>query len=144
MKNKGLYKKYIISKVDGTSINPENEYFVLKLKGDGDPEHMKACRKAVLKYADEIRNYLPELSEDIYLRYGYENDEVLKKGYVKITGSEVDFEKVCKESELIKIGKEIFADHPGEEGYYNFIKFLWVQFPDEREECRLDCIVPYD
>jgi hypothetical protein len=70
----------------------------------------------------------------------------LKAGYVKIEGCDnaTGFKRICKESELQKVGKEIFAEHPGEDGYYNFTKFLWVNYPDDRPECRLDDLVPYD
>ena len=70
----------------------------------------------------------------------------LKNGFVKIEGCDnaTGFERICKESELQKVGKEIFAEHPGEDGYYNFTKFLWVKYPDGRPEHRLDDVVPYD
>lgn len=70
----------------------------------------------------------------------------LKNGFVKIEGCDnaTGFERICKESELHKVGKEIFAEHTGEDGYYNFTKFLWVKYPDDRPEHRLDDVVPYD
>jgi hypothetical protein len=77
----GLHNKYVINRADGTPINPNNVYFILKLEGEGDSIHMEACRKAILKYAYEIENYLPELSKDILLRY--ENPDILKLIYCK-------------------------------------------------------------
>lgn len=70
----------------------------------------------------------------------------LEAGFVKIEGCEdaEGFERIVKESDLQKTAKEIYAQHPGEEGYYGFTKYLWVSFPDDRQECRLDDIVPYD
>lgn len=70
----------------------------------------------------------------------------LKTGFVKIEGCDnaTGFERICKESELQKVGKEIFAEHPGENGYYSFTKFLWVKYPDNRLEHRLDDVVSYD
>lgn len=65
----GLYNKYVIGRTDGTQINPENVYFILKLEGEGDPIHMEACRKSVLKYADEIEPHLPQLAKDLRERY---------------------------------------------------------------------------
>ena len=65
----GLHNKYVISRTDGTPINPANVYFILKLEGEGDPIHMEACRKAVLKYADEIENHIPQLAKDLRERY---------------------------------------------------------------------------
>ena len=65
----GLHNKYVISRTDVTPIDPENVYFILKLEGEGDSIHMDACRKAVLKYADEIEGYIPQLAKDLRERY---------------------------------------------------------------------------
>lgn len=67
---KGLYQKYNISRTDGKPIDPENEYFILKVAGKGDPNHIEACRKAVVSYAVNIEPYLPELAKDLIDRYG--------------------------------------------------------------------------
>lgn len=62
----GLYFKYNISKVDGKPIDKGAEYFVLRLDwGGGDSIHINACRKAVLKYADEIESHIPKLAKDL-------------------------------------------------------------------------------
>ena len=66
----GLYRKYKIERTDGTLINPENEYFILKVKGVGDQKHIEACRKAVINYAENIREHLPELANDLFIKYG--------------------------------------------------------------------------
>ena len=65
----GLYGKYKIQRTDGKPIDPENEYFVLKVKGVGDKKHIAACRKAVITYAEEMRWELPELANDLFVRY---------------------------------------------------------------------------
>lgn len=78
----GLHMRYIVSKTNGQPIDDNAEYFVLRLdKGGSDPKHIEACRKAVLAYAEEIRDHLPELSDDLINRYseltnlvGYLND----------------------------------------------------------------------
>ena len=68
---KGLLKKYVISKTNGKSIDEKAEYFVLRLDyGGSDEKHIDACRKAILTYANEIKNHLPELSKDLINRYG--------------------------------------------------------------------------
>lgn len=67
---RGLFRKYRIERVDGKPIDPNDEYFILKVKGEGDQIHIKACRKAVLVYADAVKNHLPELSNDLIDRYG--------------------------------------------------------------------------
>ena len=66
----GLYRKYKIERTDGTLINPENEYFILKVKGVGNQKHISACRKAVITYAEEMHIELPELANDLFARYG--------------------------------------------------------------------------
>lgn len=70
-KQKGLYNRYTVLKSDGSNVDPKAEYFVLRLDDHGkDPVHIKACRQAVLTYATIIRNHLPELSDDIFSKYG--------------------------------------------------------------------------
>jgi len=84
---KGLYGKYKIEKITGRKIigedffgnpiyepltepvKPYAEYFVLRLDGKGEENHVNACRKALMTYADEIENYLPELAKDLRERY---------------------------------------------------------------------------
>jgi hypothetical protein len=70
MKNKGLFGKYIIKKADGSPIDKGAEYFVLRLNGDGDINHIEACKKAVLVYAEQIKDHLPLLSQDLIAKYG--------------------------------------------------------------------------
>ena len=69
MKGKGLYNKYNISRTDGTPIDPNDEYFVLKVNGNGDVNHLEASRKGVLAYAEAIKPYLPELSIELENKY---------------------------------------------------------------------------
>ena len=72
MHNKsGLHRKYIIKKSDGSLVDPDAEYFVLRLDVNGkDEKHTKACRKALMLYAEEIKDHLPVLSKDLIDRYG--------------------------------------------------------------------------
>ena len=84
----GLHGKYYIQKIDGVKKVgedffyepifepilrrvPENaEYFVLRLDNNGkDQTHARACRQAVLHYAELIKDHLPELSKDLIQRY---------------------------------------------------------------------------
>jgi hypothetical protein len=68
---KGLHRRYIISKADGTPVDENAEYFVLRLDDFGkDPVHVEAGRCAILKYADAISRHLPELAVDLRERYG--------------------------------------------------------------------------
>ena len=73
----GILQKYYIEKTDGSPVNPKAEYFVLRLDNtfsDGKDDetnkaHRNACRKAVLLYADLIKNHLPLLSDELIKRY---------------------------------------------------------------------------
>lgn len=67
----GLHQRYIISKANGAPLDTTAEYFVLRLdEGGSDPIHIAACRKAVLTYAASIQAHLPQLSDDLFSRYG--------------------------------------------------------------------------
>ena len=109
-------------------------------------------KEQILKIADDLRDeaITTEEAQNLLLGFLGRKNHVdapgLKAGYVKIEGCDnaTGFQKICKESELQKVGKEIYAERPGQEGYYNFTKYLWVQYPDDRPECRLDDVVPYD
>ena len=59
---RGLKTKYHITKADGSPA--KGRYFVLKIDSK-DGAHAKACRAAVLMYAEMIRDHLPELSENL-------------------------------------------------------------------------------
>ena len=66
----GLYNRYIVSKVSGEPVDDVAEYFVLRLDEYGDdPKHIAACRKAIMTYAEEIKEHLPQLSADLIERY---------------------------------------------------------------------------
>lgn len=67
----GLFRKYHITKADGRPIDPDAEYFVLRLdSGGSDQQHVNACRRAVLLYAECIQSHLPRLADDLRARYG--------------------------------------------------------------------------
>ena len=102
MKNQGLYRKYYIKKITNRcgeisleDVNKDAEYFVLRLDDDGDKKHVDACRKAVLKYAEEIKDHLPELSKDLFKRYGGEMNRVNEKDPEM-------FKELSKEIEILK------------------------------------------
>jgi hypothetical protein len=54
-----LFKKYEIQKSDGTPVDPEAQYFVLRL--DTDP----AARHAALMYASYIGGSDPEFAKEL-------------------------------------------------------------------------------
>ena len=66
----GFHAKYRLEKTDGSDFDPDSEYFVLRLDEGGDPEHVKACRAAILTYADNIESFIPKLAKDLRERYG--------------------------------------------------------------------------
>ena len=67
---KGFQQRYNVSKIDGKPIDKGSEYFVLRLDSGGkDSKHILACRKAVLKYAEEIKDHIPQLSKDLIDKY---------------------------------------------------------------------------
>ena len=79
----GLHQKYVIKKVkcwkrrrtgdvyaETEKTDPNADYFVLRLDDHGnDKVWVKACRKAMLTIAEEVRDHLPELAKDILSRY---------------------------------------------------------------------------
>lgn len=66
----GLHYRYKIEKTNGEPLDPNAEYFVLRLDKRGtDPKHIAACRKAILTYAEAIRDHIPKLSQDLIERY---------------------------------------------------------------------------
>ena len=65
----GFHQRYIIRKVDGTSVDPDAVYLVLRLdSGGSDPAHAAACRKAALCYANAIEQHLPQVAKDLRAR----------------------------------------------------------------------------
>lgn len=81
---KGLHRRFVLRKITGwkkngfdsykaitKAVDPNAEYFVLRLDdGGSDPNHIAACRKAVIAYAVSIEPYIPELAKDLIERYG--------------------------------------------------------------------------
>ena len=66
----GLYRKYNISRTDGKELDPKAEFFILRLDEHGfNHNHINACRKAILAYADEIAVRNPKMAKDLYERY---------------------------------------------------------------------------
>ena len=66
----GLHQRYIVEKVSGEPVDEDAEYFILRLDKNGDDiNHINACRKAILTYANEIEKYIPKLASDLKGRY---------------------------------------------------------------------------
>lgn len=74
----GLHRRYEVRKADGSPVDPNAVYFVLRLDSDGtDPDHIQACRVAALAYSDQfpvghrlrrLADELRELVEEIEAR----------------------------------------------------------------------------
>lgn len=65
----GFHHRYYVTKLDGET-DPRAEYFVLRLDNFGkDSRHIEACRKAILVYAEEIKDHLPGLAADLVYKY---------------------------------------------------------------------------
>lgn len=65
----GLHTKYHIMKTNGEPLDKGFEGFVLRLDVGGDPDHVRACRHALMEYASSINHVLPDLARDIWNRY---------------------------------------------------------------------------
>lgn len=66
----GFHQRYILAKADSwKAVYPNAEYFVMRLDKEGNKEHVNACRKAIMVYADEIEPHIPKLAEDLRERY---------------------------------------------------------------------------
>lgn len=59
---KGLYGKYKIEKADGSSVDPEADYLVLRLDSD------KHARIAALAYAESVMSENTLLASDLLCR----------------------------------------------------------------------------
>jgi len=69
----GLYQKYIITKSDGTPVDPNAQYFVLRLDTDSH------ARQAALAYARSIGTFNKKLAIDLLL-WVTEIEEKITKG----------------------------------------------------------------
>lgn len=66
----GLHQRYRITKSNGSKVDGQAEYFVLRLDAGGsDPAHIAASRAAAMTYADKIEPHIPKLAADLRARY---------------------------------------------------------------------------
>lgn len=71
----GLFNKYIVTKTDGSRVDPEAEYFVLRLDMNDTQgnhniiQHRKSCLFAIRMYAISIRDTNSELANDLLIKY---------------------------------------------------------------------------
>ena len=61
----GLHRKYVVSKADGSPVDEDAVYFVLRVDSGGQTDHVEASRAAMKEYALKIRYFLPKLAADI-------------------------------------------------------------------------------
>lgn len=53
----GLHQRYIVTKADGSPVDPNAIYFVMRLDSGGkDPTHIEAGRDAACEWADRIQS----------------------------------------------------------------------------------------
>lgn len=76
MKNAGLQSRYIITKVNGNQMDPEANYFVLRLDKKCEPNHRNACLQALRTYATMIKPHLPQLAEELEKKYDLVPNEI--------------------------------------------------------------------
>lgn len=62
-------RKYNVSKVDGSPVDPKARYFVLRLDLTSDSLEYLAARKAIMAYTKACTDWRPELAQDLNLRF---------------------------------------------------------------------------
>ena len=91
-------------------------------------------------YDNEI-NKNRDIKKEIKFRFDLVKVKESKDNFCTIFGSEIEFRKYCLESDLPEVTKHIW-DHPSEYSDYKdgsekawseFIKYLWIKFPNNRE-----------
>lgn len=67
-----LINKYTVAHTDGSPIDPQAEYFVLRIDAaQQDTDHYNACLLALQQYANDIKKTQPVLADDLNTRYIY-------------------------------------------------------------------------
>lgn len=62
----GFNRRYCVTKADGSPVDPDAQYFVLRLdSGCKDADHLKACRLALAVYAANIKGTAPQLASEL-------------------------------------------------------------------------------
>ena len=98
----GLKLKYILSKVDGNPVDPEGDYFIIKLNSK-TRWHREASIKAILAYAESVQNDAPKLSEDIIMKYGYASHSIATIDQGKLLDCLVEKAKLIRKDERDKV-----------------------------------------
>lgn len=100
--HRGRYRKYRVTKADGSPTDPNADYFVLRLDEDNPWGH--ACREAVIGLARNLRDEFPQLTSDLLTRYGKKSaDAMVIKGPVR--DAHFDGLEVSIARERIKAGE---------------------------------------
>jgi effector-binding domain-containing protein len=62
----GLYRKYTITKTDGSQCDPKAKYFVLRLDRNGkDDGHIEACRAAACAYIHNAPEHMRQAASEL-------------------------------------------------------------------------------
>jgi len=83
---------------------------------------------------------------DHYGNLLFEIRPIKKQDECWIFGSEITFEKKVPVDKINEVCADIwnnpkqYCDYDGESAYYNFLKYLWVEFPDGSEKRLVDVL----
>ena len=80
-RQRGFYKRYALTHVDGTPVSPRGVYFVLKLNSK-DPQHAWASCEAALAYAAALERG-SKLAEDLRVLVRKQLDQLEKKMHLE-------------------------------------------------------------
>jgi hypothetical protein len=72
----GLFGKYLLAKSDGTEIEPESKYFVLRY--DSKAASGEVSRIALVEYCERIKNDMPDLASELMADLKIETDKAIQ------------------------------------------------------------------
>jgi len=104
----------------------------------------ETIKNEIIKDIFNHNEQMVAISKWIASEFKPKRENKLQKGFVRLYGVEraTEQNEIIKETDLKKRALDIYKKHNGESGYYNFTKFLWVEYPNGND-IRLDEIVPY-
>lgn len=100
VETQGLKVKYHLTKADGSPVDPNARYFVLRLDAGAEPNHRKACIAALSTYAAVIQPHLPELARDLRQLYLSKNSDnaIIERVRAAFPGHSIDAEQYIDEA----------------------------------------------
>ena len=84
--------------------------------------------KDIFNYEDQIM----AISKWIVSEFVTKKPKNLIDGYVRLYGAEIasDLNEIIAEDKLKERALKIYDEHTDEDAYYNYLKFLWVEYPN--------------